>query len=81
MDDFVCIDTARQSCTAVRGQCCPAGGQPNDKVNESVLDSDMPLSAITGPRRKEVKEPINVRGAENKEEEERVSTGRKKGGF
>lgn len=41
----------------------------------------MPLSAITGPRRKEVKEPINVRGAENKEEEERVSTGRKKGGF
>lgn len=30
----VCIDTTPQSCTAVRGQSCPAGGQRNDKVNE-----------------------------------------------
>lgn len=70
MADFVCIDTAPQSRTAVQGQCCPAGGQPNDKVNESGLDSDMPPSAITGARRTEGEEPMNVRGAENKEEEE-----------
>lgn len=82
MADFVCIDTAPQSCTAVRGQRCPAGGQPNDKVNESGLDSDMPPSAITGARRKGGKEPMNGRRAENKKEKgERVCTGRKRRGF
>lgn len=75
--DFVCIDTAPQSCTAVRGQRCPAGGQPNDKVNESGLDSDMPPSAITGARRKRTNECRKQRGgggeSEHWEEERRLS--------
>lgn len=46
--DYVCIDTAPPSYTAVRGHCSPAGVELNGEVNDSGHNSGMPPLAITG---------------------------------
>lgn len=60
MAECVCIDTAPQSYTAERGQCGPAAGLCNDKVNEGGWDSDMPPWAVPGSRGEEMWREGNV---------------------